>query len=309
MIRTPAQSLTGIHAATIVPMHADYSLDEAAFAQHIADVTAVKGIRGLLVNGHAGENFTLTVAEKKRVVEIARKVAPPDCYLVSGVNQESSLAAAEEASILEQAGADALLVFPPNSWALDHADDVVMIHHRHVLKATHCPLMIYGAPVGAGQMAYPLSVLGDLVREPRICAVKEGSWEVAAYEANRRHLKQIRPEFIVMGSGDEHLLTSYMIGNEGSQVSLAAVIPELLCDLWDASAGGDWTRARMVHEKIYPLSVAVYRDAPSGRATARLKACLKILGRLQSDALRPPQPLATVSEYHTLEQSLKHALS
>jgi 4-hydroxy-tetrahydrodipicolinate synthase len=68
MIRSPAQSLTGIHAATIVPMHADYSLDEAALAQHIADVTAVKGIRGLLVNGHAGENFTLTVAEKKRVV-------------------------------------------------------------------------------------------------------------------------------------------------------------------------------------------------------------------------------------------------
>ena len=92
MIRSPAHSLTGIHAATIVPMHDDYSLDEAALAQHIADVTAVKGIRGLLINGHAGENFTLTVAEKKRVVEIARAVAPADCYLVSGVNQESSRA-------------------------------------------------------------------------------------------------------------------------------------------------------------------------------------------------------------------------
>lgn len=309
MIRSPSHCLTGIHAATIVPMHADYSLDEAALAQHIVDVTEFKGIRGLLVNGHAGENFTLTIEEKKRVVEIARKVAPPDCYLVSGVNQESSLTASEEASILEQAGADALLVFPPNSWALGHADNVVMIHHRHILDATQCPLMIYGAPVGAGYMAYPLSVLGELVSEPRICAIKEGSWEVATYEANRRHIKQIRPEFIVMGSGDEHLLTSYMIGNEGSQVSLAAIIPELLCDLWDASARGAWTCARLVHEKIYPLSVAVYRDAPGGRATARLKACLKILGRLQSDALRPPQPLATLSEYHKLEYALKQALS
>ncbi|MCX7317063.1 MAG: dihydrodipicolinate synthase family protein [Hyphomicrobiales bacterium] len=119
MLRSPAHSLTGIHAATIVPMHADYSLDEAALAQHIAGVTAVKGIRGLLINGHAGENFTLTVAEKKRVVEIAREVAPPDCYLVSGVNQESSLAAAEEASILQQAGADALLSFLPTAGLWD----------------------------------------------------------------------------------------------------------------------------------------------------------------------------------------------
>ncbi|OZA84554.1 MAG: dihydrodipicolinate synthase family protein, partial [Azorhizobium sp. 39-67-5] len=45
--------LSGIHAATVVPMRADFSVDEPALAEHIASVTAVPGIRGLLVNGHA----------------------------------------------------------------------------------------------------------------------------------------------------------------------------------------------------------------------------------------------------------------
>ena len=308
MSRLPYHHLTGIHAATIVPMREDFSMDEDAFRRHVRDVTSCAGMRGLLVNGHAGENFTLTLHEKKRVVEIARIEAPADCYIVSGVNQESSLAAAEEAVMLEQAGADALLVFPPNSWALGHADEVVAIHHQHVLAATQCPLMIYGAPVGAGQMAYSIPVLNRLAKEPRICAVKEGSWEVAAYEAHRRHLKHTRPDFIVMGSGDEHLLTSYLIGNEGSQVSLAAVIPELLCALWDAASQKRWDDAKAIHDTIYPLSVAVYRDAPGGRATARLKACLKILGRIECAALRPPQPHASPAEFKILEAALKRAL-
>lgn len=301
--------LVGIHASTIVPMRPDCSIDEAALAEHMRLVASVPGIRGLLVNGHAGENFVLTGAEQYRVVEIARAVVPAGCMIVAGVNRESSLAAARDAEALEALGADALLVFPPNSWALDHAEAAVAIHHAYVRDATCCPLLIYGAPVGAGAMAYSPSVLTTLARESRIVGIKDGSWEVAAYEANRRLLKTVRPDFVVLGSGDEHLLASYLVGSEGSQVSLAAVIPETVCALWDACQAGDWATARAVHEQIYPLAAAVYRDAPGGRATARLKASLRILGRIDCDAVRPPQPAATAGEYRALERALRAACS
>ena len=67
------------------------------------------------------------------------------------------------------------------------------------------------------------------------------------------------PRFVVLGSGDEHLLTSYIIGSAGSQVSLAAVVPELVASLWDAASSADWGRARAAHEQLYPLAVAIYR--------------------------------------------------
>ena len=300
-----ATRLAGIHAATIVPMRPDFNLDEPALAGHLRWVCATPGIRGLLVNGHAGENFVITSAEQRRVVEIARAVVPPHCLIVSGVNQESSMAAARDAAALEEAGADALLVFPPNSWALDHAEDMVAIHHGHIRDATSCPLLIYGAPVAAGAMAYSPSVLADLVQDPRTVGIKDGSWESAAYEVNRRLLKAARPDFVVLGSGDEHLLVSYLIGSDGSQVSLAAVIPQTICALWDTCARGDWVAAKDVHERVYPLAVAIYRQQPAGRATARLKACLRILGLLTCDAVRPPQPAPTAEEYRTLERALR----
>src|SRR5438128_8454963 len=122
MTKSFLERLRGIHAATIVPMKPDFSIDEEALATHVRRVASVPGINGLLVNGHAGENFVLSLAEKRRVVELACEHAPKDCVVVSGVNHESSLEAAREAALLEEAGADALLVFPPNSWALAHAD-------------------------------------------------------------------------------------------------------------------------------------------------------------------------------------------
>ncbi|WP_025035455.1 dihydrodipicolinate synthase family protein [Bradyrhizobium sp. DOA9] len=306
-MRRFSDRLRGIHAATIVPMTPDFEVDEAQLASHLTSVASTPGINGLLVNGHAGENFVLSLAEKRRVVELARRHAPKDCLIVSGVNHESSLEAAREAAALEQAGADALLVFPPNSWALGHADDCVIEHHRRIRDATTGPLMLYAAPVGAGAMAYAPPLLRRLVADARFVAVKEGSWEVAAYEQNLRLIREQRPDFVVLGSSDEHLLTSYIVGSAGSQVSLACVVPELVVGLWNAAEAGDWNRARAAHDKLYPLAVAIYRDPPGGRATVRLKTCLKLLGRLSCDAARPPQPAATRSELQALERALRTA--
>ena len=130
----------GIHAATVAPMQPDYDLDEAALAEHVGHVARVPGIRGLLINGHAGENFYLTRHEMRRVVEVVRSAVPKTCWLTAGINAESSIEAARQAADAEKAGANALLVFPPNSWAMHHDVGMVQAHHEHVAAASTLPL-------------------------------------------------------------------------------------------------------------------------------------------------------------------------
>jgi 4-hydroxy-tetrahydrodipicolinate synthase len=298
--------LTGIHAATVCPLKPDFSLDEAALAEHVGTVGRHDGIEGLLINGHAGENFLLTREEKRRVVAICREVLGAEFFLTSGVNTESSLEAAQHAGDAEAAGADAVLLFPPNAWGLFQDSESALLHHRHAMAGCSLPFLLYQAPVGAGAMPYDLATLARLVALPRVCGIKEGSWEVATYDENRRLAKSMRPDLAVLGSGDEHLLTSYLIGSEGSQVSLAAVTPAPLVALWRAAQTGDWDAARHWHEVIHPLAGAIYRAAPGGRATPRLKACLKILGRLSCDAVRPPFAPLPADEYARLEKALAH---
>lgn len=307
MIDPAIRRLGGIHAATVCPLDGAYRVDEAALARHVAEVARVPGIDGLLVNGHAGENFVLDAGEKARVVGTIRAAVGPDVHLTCGVNAESSLQAARDAAAAEAAGADAILVFPPNAWALGQTREGVRLHHDAVGGACGLPLVLYQAPVGAGAMPYPVATLLDLVAEPRVAGIKEGSWEVAAYEENRRAVRAARPDLAVLGSGDEHLLACYLVGSEGSQVSLAAVVPEMVVALWRAAERGDWPLARAWHDALYPLAGAIYRERPGAHATARLKACLTLLGRLDDPRVRPPVPPLAEAEHRRLAAALDHA--
>jgi len=295
----------GIYAATVCPMQGeDAAIDEAALAAHLAPLAKVDGLLGFLINGHAGENFLLSDDEKRRVVEIARNVVG-DRLIVAGVNQEESRAAAAEAESAMAAGADAIMLFPPMSWALGHDREMVIRHHRIVDQATKAPLFLYQAPVGAGRMAYGPDVLEALAGLAHVVGVKEGSWETAAYEANRRLIKDVAPDVGVMASGDEHLLTCFMLGSEGSLVSLACIWPEPIVRLDAAVRAGDLAAARAAHETIYPLARAIYGAPPGYRATARLKACLKLLGRLADDRVRSPIERLPAPEIERLRAVLK----
>lgn len=180
-------------------------------------------------------------------------------------------------------------------------------HHQAVRDAVDLPLFLYQAPVGAGTLAYPAEVIADLVRLPGVVGIKEGSWETAAYEANRRLVQTIAPQVAVMASGDEHLLSCFVLGSEGSMVSLAVIVPEVIVALEAAVRRGDLAAARAAHEVIYPLARAIYGARPAGYATARLKTCLRLLGRLECDVMRPPIRPLDADEVAGLQAALEAA--
>jgi 4-hydroxy-tetrahydrodipicolinate synthase len=307
MIPPQPNAFHGIYAATLCPLLDDGRIDEPTLARHLETNALVPGMKGLLINGHAGENFSLSREEKRRVTEIAFEVCGERSLLVCGINAEDSLEAQRHVDDARAAGADAVLVFPPFSWALSQDARMAATHHRIANANAQMPLMLYQAGVNAGTLGYRPEVLAELAQMPHVVGVKEGSWEAAAYEANRRLLKQVAPHVAVMASGDEHLLTCFAIGSEGSLVSLAAVVPELVIDLDLAMKRGDLAEARRLNDRIYPLAKAIYGTAPGGYATARLKTCLKLLGRFPSDAMRPPIGPLPRDEVAALERALAEA--
>ncbi|SFB17034.1 4-hydroxy-tetrahydrodipicolinate synthase [Poseidonocella pacifica] len=300
--------LHGIHAATVCPLRPDYAIDRGGLAAHVTRVMDCAGIKGLLINGHAGENAQLSREAKREVVEILRD-AFPDVWLTCGVYSESALEAADHARDVAAAGGDAVLVFPPNGWALGQSLASVVDHHARIAGATDLPVVLYQAPVTAGRMAYPVETLLALCALPHVVAIKEGSWEIARYDANRRAVRAAFPDIAVLASGDEHLLTGYLIGTEGSQVSLAAVLPDLTVDLWDAAAAQDWDRARALHDRLAPLVSAIYSPPPGVSPTACLKTCLVLLGHLDNDRTAPPTRPPGDAHREVLRAALEVALT
>lgn len=305
MIPTGDSPFNGIYSSTPCPLLSDFSFDVEMSAALLRHLAATDGMTGFLINGHAGENFLFSLDEQRRIVECAVATVGDRAIVVAGVNCENSLEAARHARDLEASGVDVVMVFPPNGWALFQDDNTALDHHRRIIEFTSCPIMLFQASVSAGRMAYTPAVLERLAVLPRVVGIKEGSWEVAAYERTRRIVKTVAPHVAVMASGDEHLFTSYAIGSEGSLVSLAAVIPELIVALYQAMRNEDIAVARAQHARIQPLARAIYGAAPGGRANARLKTCLKLLGHFPSDAMRPPYGATPEAEHAVLRRALQ----
>lgn len=302
--KNPALS-EGIHAAVVVPFKEDYSIDDTSYRKQLDFVLQHEGVMGLLVNGHAGENSMTSDAEKAHIVRITRELAAPHVNVISGVYAEGSGQAVRQAQALEAAGADALLVFQPNGWALGAEPWSILTHHRMIHDGVATPIMLYQASTMSGKFAYSAEVLRELIQLQRVIGIKDGSWEIVASELIRDQIKAERPEITVFGSGDEHLMVNYFIGTEGSQVSLAAVVPGLICRLWEAAAAKDWEAAKECHRLIQPLAHLIYRSQPASRAVARLKACLTILGVIEINVVRPPMPCVPREEYRDLEAALR----
>jgi 4-hydroxy-tetrahydrodipicolinate synthase len=298
----------GIYPSTILPMHSDYAPDWDSYARHTADCVLSHGITGVLCNGHAGENFVISFEEKRRAVEITVAAVGSSRIIVAGVNQESSQVAAEEARAARAAGADAVMVFMPNSFALSQDEEMAERHHQFVADAVpEMPMFLFQASARAGQMAYSPTVLARLLRIATVVGIKEGGWEVNSYDALRRLTKSVRPDVAVMASGDEHLLACYAHGSDGSLVSLADIVPEEIVALDAAVRHSDLESARAIHERIEPLADAIYGTPPSGRATARIKWCLAQLGRIPDPAVRPPVSPVRDDETALLLSALRRA--
>ena len=304
-VSAPRHPWGGVYSATICPMKEDGAIDHGGVERHLAEVGSTAGLAGFLINGHAGENAALEREELIEVLRVARSVAGP-LRVVAGVNAESAGRACVLAADAAQAGADAVMVFPPFSWTLGADDGLVRAHHEAVASASSLPLFLFQGAVGAGRTRFGMDTLRGLLEIESVVGIKEGSWEALAYEETRRLSRSLRPDVGVMASGDEHLFVCFLLGSEGSLVSLAAVVPELIVALERAVVEEDVCTARSIHDRLYRLARLVYA-APGHLAALRLKTCLKHLGRLNETASRCAGARIDPSESDALRVALVQA--
>jgi len=298
------KNLKGIYAATVVPLRKNKSIDKNALSKHIKDIIKTEGIKGLLLNGHAGENFTLNVNEQIKVIETAKKYKTIDKKLISGLNFEDPLLALNVAKKMTKAGADAILIFPPFSWSQGISDEMIYQHHKVICNEINKPVFLYQSSIYSGYLSYKKDLLKKLLKIKNIIGVKEGSWDYKSYVNNYKFLKKIKKEFLVMASGDEHLYPCFKYASDGSQVSLAAITPEKIVKLIRLIENKEHSKAKKLDKKLLVLAKNIYGKYPPNFATARIKYCLKILKKIPNDLMRSTISLSS-NEKIQLKKSLK----
>ena len=296
----------GVIPAVILPFTDDLAIDEKSFRKHLQDVAAVKGLSAVTINAHSTEVASCSSDEQRRVLAIAADEIGDRMPIVNGVWADGSLEAARIASMAEEGGASALLVFPPAPFTLGQSPAMAVEHFRRIADASSLPIVVFQYPLATGQ-GYPRDTLLKMVEEvPSIRAIKDWAGNVPQHEMHIRELQSRKPPVNVLTTHSAWLLSSLVLGCNGLLSGSGSVIPDLQAALFRAVKADDLAEAKRLNDRIYPLARVFYTD-PWADMHNRMKEALVLLGRLPRAVVRPPLVKLTRAEIDRIRAALVEA--
>jgi len=237
---------SGVFPAVTTQLKKDQSLDLEATARHLEALMA-SGVTGLILCGSLGENQTLSPTEKRKVVELAVKVAAGKIPVLSGVAETSTAAALEYAKDCESLGADGLMLMPAMAYKGDRRE--TLAHFQTVAKGCGLPIMIYNNPISYANDITP-EMLAELGKIKNFVAVKESS-------GNTRRITDIHNEvggrFALFTGVDDLVLECAVLGIDGWVAGTGIAFPNENQYLWELTVAGRWEEARAIYRWFTPL--------------------------------------------------------
>ncbi len=299
----------GIIPAIACPFTPNHRIDEPALRRLASWLAGHEGVVAVMTNGHTGEVFSLTPAERATVTRIVADELRGRLPVISSIVCEGLSEAAEHARAAVEAGAAGLDVMPPHHWlrfgftsghALQYFDAI----HR---AAPGADLVCHVYPAWT-RAAYSSALLADLARLPYVQAFKVGQRDMNKYARDIQAIRDADAGKAILTCHDEYLLASMVQGVDGALVGFATFIPQLIGDLWRAVQEGDLKRAQRIQALITPLKDAVYGGGePTGEAHARMKAGMYLAGVLDEATVRPPTEAPDAREMAALRAAVEQA--
>ena len=283
-------TLKGCGTALFTPFK-DGKLDEAAFAATVRRQVDA-GIHFLVPLGTTGETPCLSVAERQRVLALARENAPGKALLVGGGT--NSLTATLE-SMAQLPGADAyLIVVPyynkPNQTGLYE-------YFKAVAGSTDKPIVIYNVPGRTGANINAETTLRLAEEIPNIIAVKEASSKYAQIS----EIIRCKPAgFSVLSGNDDETLSLMATGADGVISVASNIAPREMVALVEALQKDDMPKARELHYRLMPLFKACFVEPNPIPG----KAAMAQLGLMANELRLPLVPAARNTE-ELIDKTLK----
>ncbi len=137
----------GTFTALVTPFRADGTLDEDGVVR-LLERQLKSGVQGLVLCGTTGEEASLTLGERKRLVEIVQKRAEGHIFIVASASDNITERAVKLAQEMDWLGVDAIMSVVPYFIRPNQAG--ILEHFRRIADAVQTPLIVSNAPARAG---------------------------------------------------------------------------------------------------------------------------------------------------------------
>lgn len=293
--------VSGLVPAPVTPFTRDGAVDYAAIQRLGSWLGSIDGVKGLVVLGHAGEGTFLTQDEQISVIRAFVKSTDGRVPVIAGITGEGTEVAALEAKRAKDAGAAAGLLYPSHGWLrFGYQPGAPQDRYKRVYEVSGLPLILFQYP-DVTKATYSLQTMLDISAQPGVFAMKNGVRNMRRWDTEIPVIRKQRPDLQILTCHDEYLLhTAFDV--DGMLVGYGNIAPELLLELIAAGKAQDYKKARAVHDKLLPVTKAVYHRGSHMEGTVALKHALVARGILEHATVRSPLlPLEDGAEQEILK--------
>jgi 4-hydroxy-tetrahydrodipicolinate synthase len=245
---------TGVGTALVTPFTKTGAIDEPAI-RRLARRQIEAGIHFLVPCGTTGENPTLTLAERVRIVEILVDEAGGRIPVLAGAGGYDTREIVHLADEMRHAGATGLLSVTP--YYNKPTQEGLYQHFRAIAESTPLPIVVYNVPGRTGVNLEP-ATLARLATIPNVVGVKEASGNITQM---CEICNTLPADFLVLSGDDAITLPLMAIGGRGIISVAANEIPAEMVQMVETAERGDFAAARVVHGRILPLMQVNFVEA------------------------------------------------
>ncbi|MBJ7596180.1 MAG: dihydrodipicolinate synthase family protein [Candidatus Dormibacteraeota bacterium] len=273
----------GVIVATALPYTENLKVDLDRYQEHVGWL-AENGCHGVAPNGSLGEYQVLTPEERSAVVRAAVEASPEGFHVMPGVGAYGAAEARCWAEQAAEAGADAVLLLPPNGY---RGDERAVMHHYAEVARAGLPICAYNNPLDTRVDLVP-SLLARLHGEGYIVAVKEFTGDVRrAYE-----IAEVAPGLDILIGADDVVLEIGLAGAKGWLAGYPNALPKACVALYEATVSLDLATAIPLYRTLHPL----LRWDSKTEFVQAIKLSMDVVGRYGGASRPPRMPLLPETE-------------
>jgi 4-hydroxy-tetrahydrodipicolinate synthase len=256
---------------------------------NVLDFHLAGGAEGLALPMHVGESVSLTVAERRTLLEFAIKHVKGRVPIVANVSEAGTAIAASLASHAAKAGAAAVIATVPYYWT--PPQHMLVEHFLAIGEAAKLPLFVLNSPTEMNEVEIASSSVVDLLkRSTHVAGLIDLSLDWQYMIEVITVARAARPDFQLV-SGTEYMISAAAVGATGLLSPLAAIAPKLIGRLYAMCMAEKFTEARPAQEQAAILYRALRNTGVGG-----FKTGMRAMGR---DCGVPRPPLKSLSEADT----------
>ncbi|MGL4761591.1 MAG: 4-hydroxy-tetrahydrodipicolinate synthase [Sarcina sp.] len=182
------------------------------------------GTDSILVCGTTGEATTMSLEEKKQVIEITVKTVNGRVPVIAGTGSNNTKSSIDMSLFAEKAGVDGILVITP--YYNKTSQKGLVAHFTAVNDAVKTPIILYNVPSRTNmnispEMLKKLSVLNNVV------AIKEASGDFSQIAK----MKALCPDIDIYSGNDDQIVPLLALGGVGVISVLANILPKETHDM------------------------------------------------------------------------------